>query len=39
MQKQAAKLGLAVEWGGAWATFKDFGHWQLPLRKYPRVPL
>lgn len=34
--KQAAKdVGVAVEWGGDWKTFKDGPHWQLPARKYP----
>ena len=34
--KQAAKdVGVQVEWGGDWKTFKDGPHWQLPSRKYP----
>lgn len=34
--KQAAKdVGVPVEWGGDWKTFKDGPHWQLPARKYP----
>jgi peptidoglycan L-alanyl-D-glutamate endopeptidase CwlK len=34
--KQAAKdVGVSVEWGGDWRTFKDGPHWQLPARKYP----
>lgn len=34
--KQAAKeLGVPVEWGGDWKTFKDGPHWQLPWKKYP----
>lgn len=34
--KQAAKdVGVSVEWGGDWKTFKDGPHWQLPARKYP----
>lgn len=34
--KQAAKdVGIPVEWGGDWKTFKDGPHWQLPARKYP----
>lgn len=34
--KQAAKdVGVQVEWGGDWKTFKDGPHWQLPARKYP----
>lgn len=31
----AAELGVEVEWGGNWATFKDGPHWQLPWVKYP----
>ena len=34
--KQAAKdVGVAVEWGGDWKSFKDGPHWQLPWAKYP----
>lgn len=34
--KQAAKdVGVPVEWGGDWKTFRDGPHWQLPARKYP----
>ena len=34
--KQAAKdVGVPIEWGGDWKTFKDGPHWQLPARKYP----
>lgn len=34
--KQAAKeLGVPIEWGGDWRTFKDGPHWQLPWREYP----
>ena len=29
--KQAAKeLGIRIEWGGDWTTFKDGPHWQIP---------
>lgn len=29
--KQAAKeLGINIEWGGDWKTFKDGPHWQIP---------
>lgn len=35
--KQAAReLGITVEWGGDWRSFKDGPHWQLPWRKYPK---
>jgi len=34
--KDAAKeLGLPIEWGGDWRTFKDGPHFQLPWREYP----
>lgn len=35
--KQAAKeVGVEVEWGGDWRTFKDGPHWQLSFKKYPK---
>lgn len=34
--KQAAKdVGVPIEWGGDWKTFKDGPHWQLPFKAYP----
>lgn len=34
--KAAAKdLGIPIEWGGDWRTFKDGPHWQLPWKSYP----
>lgn len=34
--KQAAEdVGVKVEWGGDWRTFKDGPHWQLPWKLYP----
>lgn len=34
--KQAAKdVGVPIEWGGDWRSFKDGPHWQLPHKKYP----
>lgn len=34
--KQAAKdVGVAIEWGGDWRSFKDGPHWQLPYGAYP----
>lgn len=34
--KQAAvELGIPIEWGADWVTFKDGPHWQLPWAKYP----
>lgn len=36
IMKQAAKdVGVPVEWGGDWKSFKDGPHWQLPWDKYP----
>lgn len=35
--KQAAKdVGVPIEWGGDWRTFKDGPHYQLPWSKYPK---
>ena len=31
----AEKLGVPVEWGGDWRSFKDGPHWQLPWKLYP----
>ncbi len=37
VMKQAAKdVGVTVEWGGDWKSFKDGPHWQLPFSKYPK---
>lgn len=34
--KQAADdVGVTVEWGGDWKSFKDGPHWQLPWSEYP----
>ena len=34
--KQAAKdVGVPIEWGGDWRSFKDGPHWQLPHGAYP----
>jgi peptidoglycan L-alanyl-D-glutamate endopeptidase CwlK len=35
MVTAAAELGVEVEWGGNWESFKDGPHWQLPWDKYP----
>lgn len=35
--KRAAKdVGVTIEWGGDWKSFKDGPHWQLPFSKYPK---
>lgn len=34
--KQAAKdLGVPLDWGGDWSTFKDGPHWELSWGEYP----
>ena len=34
--KQASvELGIPVEWGGDWKTFRDGPHFQLPRTEYP----
>jgi len=34
--KQAAKdVGVNIEWGGDWKSFKDGPHFQLPWTQYP----
>ena len=36
--KQAgAELGVPVEWGGDWKSFKDGPHFQLPRSTYPET--
>jgi peptidoglycan L-alanyl-D-glutamate endopeptidase CwlK len=35
IKKAAAEVGVSIEWGGDWKTFKDGPHWQLPTAKYP----
>jgi len=31
----AEALGVTIEWGGDWVSFKDWGHLQLPWGPYP----
>lgn len=31
----SAELGIPIEWGGLWKTFKDGPHFQLPKKEYP----
>jgi len=31
----AAELGVPIEWGGDWTSFRDGPHWQLPWTQYP----
>ena len=35
IKQAAADLGVAIEWGGDWRTFKDGPHWQLSWDDYP----
>lgn len=35
MKRAAAELGVPLEWGGDWKSFKDGPHFQLPRKKYP----
>lgn len=35
IKKAARDLGVPIEWGGDWETFKDGPHWQLPWKDYP----
>lgn len=35
MKRAARELGVPIEWGGDWRSFKDGPHWQLPRRDYP----
>jgi peptidoglycan L-alanyl-D-glutamate endopeptidase CwlK len=35
MKKAFANVGVPIEWGGDWRTFKDGPHWQLPKKLYP----
>lgn len=31
----ALEVGVKIEWGGDWRTFRDGPHWQLPWKDYP----
>lgn len=35
MKAAGVELGVPIEWGGGWATFKDAPHFQLPWKEYP----
>lgn len=35
MKAAAKAVGVSVEWGGDWKSFKDGPHYQLPWAKYP----
>lgn len=34
MKAAAKELGVPLEWGGDWRTFKDGPHFQLPFKHY-----
>lgn len=36
VKKAAADLGVPIQWGGDWRSFKDGPHWELPWKKYPK---
>ncbi len=35
MKLAAIELGIRIEWGGDWRTFRDGPHFQLPWADYP----
>ena len=35
VKQAAAELGVPIEWGGDWRTFKDGPHFHLPHKEYP----
>lgn len=35
MKQAAHELGIPLEWGGDWKSFKDGVHFQLPWKEYP----
>ena len=35
MRAAATDSNVPIEWGGAWRTFRDGPHWQLPWKDYP----
>lgn len=35
MKLAAKDVGISIEWGGDWQTFKDGPHFQLPWKQYP----
>lgn len=36
IKKAAADLGIPIQWGGDWRSFKDGPHWELPWKGYPK---
>lgn len=37
MKQAAEELGVDLEWGGDWKSFKDAPHWQLSWETYPNA--
>lgn len=35
MKDAGLRLGIPIEWGGDWRSFKDGPHFQLPWERYP----
>jgi len=35
MKQAAIEVGVSLEWGGDWKSFKDGPHFQLPVKSYP----
>ena len=35
MKEASKQLGIPIEWGGDWRTFRDGPHFQLPRKEYP----
>ncbi len=35
VKKAAEDVGVPIEWGGDWTSFKDGPHFQLPRKEYP----
>jgi peptidoglycan L-alanyl-D-glutamate endopeptidase CwlK len=35
MKTAAMQVGVKIEWGGDWQSFKDGPHFQLPWKEYP----
>lgn len=36
IKASADELGIPIEWGGDWTSFKDGPHWQLPWAEYAK---
>lgn len=36
MEAAAKRHDIPLEWGGAWKSFVDTPHWQLPWKEYPK---